>query len=182
ARQRVQTARGQIEEGRQNLRWARQVALVRGRRESEQKVLMEIHRIYSLTERAATTLEMVGRYGWGEILTDGADPAVAGLVGQLTPIFEDLSSSVRDFQPPLEARQLATQLAEQLSPTGRDEESWRSTVIVSLVRSTVMDILQMTGLSRVEAWQILPDGADESGTIARLPEDEASDIWGDQSA
>jgi hypothetical protein len=72
------------------------------------------------------------------------------------------------YTPPKHARTKALELAAELRPSLSGEHAeWRTAVLVSLLRALVVDILQLTGLSRQAARAGLP--RDEARLI---PEDD----------
>jgi uncharacterized membrane protein YgaE (UPF0421/DUF939 family) len=177
---RTRAARRQLAEGHEALRWAHQIAFVKWRRHADREVLDEVERIYNLTSRAASSIELAVRYGRGEIVAVGPSAPVADLYSRLSDILVALGVSVGKFNKPDYARRRAIELAKDLDPEDQPDQSWRSLVMVSLLRSTVMDVLQITGLSRLEAWGILPDpGMPEQEGVCP-PEDEPSAVWGDK--
>jgi hypothetical protein len=175
---RTRAARRLLNEGRDSLDQGHQLAFVKWGHRGDHDVLDELERIYALTERAAGSLELAVRYGRGEVAAAGPNAEVAALFARVAGILQTLAASVGSFNKPILARRRAEALARELDPEEREEESWRNLVMVSLLRSTVMDILQMTGLSRAQAWHILPDAAQPPTDGPCPPEDEASAVWG----
>jgi hypothetical protein len=175
---RVRAARRELHEGREALRWADQLNTVKPDRQATRIVLDEVRRIYALTERAIGSIELTVRYGRAEVSHHGPAPAVAERIDRLADVLLSLSTAVGSFARPEYARRRTIELARDLDPADVEGESWRSMVIVSLLRSTVMDILQMTGLSRRQAWSILPDTAHPPAEGVCQPEDESSAVWG----
>jgi hypothetical protein len=175
---RTRACRRQLHEGEEALRWAHQLSVVKWRARTDRDLLGEVERIYALTERAAGSIEMAVRYGRGEVAACGPSPAVADLYDRLAGLLTALALSVSKFNKPDYARRRAVELARDLDPADQADESWRSLVLVSLLRSTVIDILQITGLSRAEAWAILPDSSELPEDGFCPPEDESSAVWG----
>ncbi|MDR1449626.1 MAG: FUSC family protein, partial [Propionibacteriaceae bacterium] len=174
---RVRAARQELNEGREALRWADQISLVKRDRQANRAIFEEIRRIYALTDRACGSVELTVRYGRAEVSHHGPAPAVADRIDRMADVLVSLSAAVGSFTKPDYARRRAIELARDLDPGDLEGESWRSLVMVSLLRSTVMDILQMTGLSRVDAWSVLPDTANLPSDGVCPPEDEGSPVW-----
>jgi uncharacterized membrane protein YgaE (UPF0421/DUF939 family) len=177
---RVRAARRELHEGREALRWADQILSVKRDRQANRAILDEVRRIYALAERACGSIELTVRYGRAEVSHHGPAPAVADQIDRMADILLSLSAAVGSFSKPEYARRRTIELAHDLDPTDLEGESWRSMVMVSLLRSTVMDILQMTGLSRAQAWSILPDTAKLPSDGVCPPEDEGSTVWGER--
>jgi uncharacterized membrane protein YgaE (UPF0421/DUF939 family) len=173
---RTRSARRQLQEGWESLRWAHQISFVKWRQRTDREVLDEVERVYVLTERVAASLELAVRYGRGEIAAAGPSAEVAELFDRLAGVLTNLALSVSSFNKPVYARRRARELARELDPETRTD-SWRSTVVLSLLRSTVMDVLQISGLSRAQAWATLPGGERVSGGLT-APEDDPSAVWG----
>ena len=90
-----------------------------------------------------------------------------------------MAGSVRHWNTPQRARQLAIELAEQCAPGVANVTDWRRTVLLSVMRSVAIDLLQLTGLSREQARIHLPDAASEiGGPQPAVTGDEGSAVWG----
>ncbi len=139
--------------------------------------LDELSRVYTLAERATTTLYVLARQARGVVAVTGPLPDLAGLVERAAGVLVYLSGSVGSFVPPKHARVRARELAAGLRP-GADDD-WRSAALVSLLRAYVVDILQLTGLSRQEARAALPGAGhtDPDDDLEPLPSDEPSAVW-----
>ncbi len=142
--------------------------------------LVELHRVLALTERTTTTVYMVARQGRGITAETGPLTEVADLVDRASRIMGFLAGSVGSFVPPKHARAKAIELAADLRPitAGDDGLGWRTAVLISLLRAVVVDLLQLSGLSRQEARAYLPtDDPDTTPEDDPLPEDGPSGVW-----
>jgi uncharacterized membrane protein YgaE (UPF0421/DUF939 family) len=141
----------------------------------------ELSRLEALSRRLLHTAELMLRQSRGTVDEGGRSPQVAALIDQAAGVLHSLASAVGQWQFPGHARHEATKLAGAVGPDQVGSEGWRSIVLVSLLRSVVIDLLQLTGLSRSEARQRLADlGTDQPDAphSTTLPEDQASAVWG----
>ena len=140
--------------------------------------LAEIDRQLGLLERATSGVETLIRQGRGVVAEAGPSPRAAGLVVQARSVVNAMRKAVADWKPPLRARALATGLAAGCDPGDLHEEGWREAVLVSVMRTVAIDVLQMTGLSRLQARALLPESGDDEVEDDAPALEEASPQWG----
>ena len=108
----------------------------------------------------------------GAIAKDGAEAvhALAGAVGQ--------------WNRPERARAVLVGIAARAAPSEVVGPDWRPVALMSLLRAVVVDLLQMTGLSREQARDTLTDtwGRPFAEHVVDVPptgsDDDASPVWG----
>ncbi|MFT3970063.1 MAG: FUSC family protein [Micropruina sp.] len=138
----------------------------------------ELGRQLELSTRAAHTTEMLLRQSRGVVDERGPLPIIAGLMDDTAAALHSLSGSVRHWNTPKRARQLAIELAAKCEPGAANITDWRRNVLLSVMRSVAIDLLQLTGLSRAQARVYLPDADGEiGGPEAVVTGDEGSAVW-----
>lgn len=146
----------------------------------ERPQIEELQRLLRLTRRAENTLEMLVRQSIGFTEQLGHLPGSVPLLEKSAAATNSLAAAVGGWNRPVHARALLTEVAAHSSPRDVESDDWRPAALRSLVRALVVDLLQLTGLSRTDATALLNDtqGApyrpEEGG-----PGDEASAIWGE---
>ncbi|MDN5569840.1 MAG: FUSC family protein [Propionibacteriaceae bacterium] len=145
----------------------------------------ELGRLFRLLRRAQHTVLLLERQAVGMAEEVGWMPEVGGLVSDASAAVRELATSVRAWQPPTRARELLTELVPQASPSQLRPDYWRSMALLTLVRALVVDLLQMTGLSRADARALLPDtqgrpfaDAEAEQEYGRDNDDGPSRLWG----
>lgn len=123
--------------------------------------LTELRRMLDLTERMHVTVSMLQRQARGMVSEVGPMPELAKVLWQVGDLLEQVSEGVHSWQRPTSARDEAISLAGELRPTSfaSNEEDWRSSTLVALVRALVVDLLELTGLSMAQARAMLADTA-----------------------
>ena len=168
-----------VDDGEAALASGSETAAVNPRLRGDRVELAELHRMLALTQRVATTTYMLARQGRGIASETGPLPALGDLTERSARLLGFVGGSVGTYTPPKHARTKALELAAELRPSLSGEHAeWRTAVLVSLLRALVVDILQLTGLSRQAARAGLP--LDEARLIPEddpLPEDGPSAIW-----
>ncbi|MFT3832593.1 MAG: FUSC family protein [Micropruina sp.] len=139
----------------------------------------ELGRQLDLSNRAVHTTEMLLRQSRGIVDEHGAMLDISSLMEQTAADLHAMSGSVRHWNPPHRARRLAIELAGRCAPGEASVTDWRRNVMLSVMRSMAIDLLQLTGLSRLQARGYLPDadGAADA-TDTALTGDEGSAVWG----
>ena len=135
----------------------------------------------ALATRLHHTVGLLLRQCRGIVDEVGASRRLAGLMHDAAATLHSLAAAVGNWHRPDHARTQAAELAGRCGPDEFAEEGWRAFAVVSIMRSVAIDVLQLSGLSRGEARQLLPDtGADDPEEEHRtaLPEDAASELWG----
>ncbi|WP_418605287.1 hypothetical protein [Georgenia sp. SUBG003] len=89
---------------------------------------------------------------------DGASPDIAADVETITLALNSLAAAIGSGDPPEHARATLVRVSRDLDPELHAHEGWRKQTLVSLLRSLVVDSLQMTGMSRGQALGQLPEG------------------------
>ena len=140
----------------------------------------ELGRQLELSTRAVHTVELLLRQSRGVVDELGAVPAIAHLMDDSAAALHALAGSIRHWNRPTQARVRAIELATDCAPQTAHAMDWRQSALLSVMRSVAIDLLQLTGLSRVQARSHLPGtGAEESDTQGAVSGDEASAVWAD---
>jgi len=139
----------------------------------------ELGRQLELSTRALHTAETLLRQSRGVVAESGPMPAVGTLMHDSAATLHALSSAVRQWYNPSQARTKAKDLAADCAPEVAHPADWRHTALLSIMRSMAIDLLQLTGLSRDQARYYLPGtGTEPTGDDSRVAGDEASGVWG----
>lgn len=144
----------------------------------------ELRRIYRLTVRAQRSTYMLGRQGLSMCEEVGPLREVGALVLDASRATHSLAGAIGAWQPPEHARKTLLGVARRASPGGLDIDEWRDIALMSVVRALIVDLLQISGLSRADARAALADATDrpfedpdaEPGPSAS--DDETSPLWG----
>jgi len=140
----------------------------------------ELGRQLELITRAVHTVELLLRQSRGVVDELGAVPEIAHLMDDSGAALHALSGSIRHWNRPTQARDRAIELATDCAPQTAHAMDWRQSALLSVMRSVAIDLLQLTGLSRVQARSHLPGtGPEGTGTQGAVIGDEASAVWGD---
>lgn len=149
----------------------------------ERPQIEELQRMLRLTRRAENSLVMLVRQSIGFTEQLGNVPGSVSLLESASSATHSLAAAVGGRHRPEHARELLTAIAGDSSPREVDSDDWRPAALRSLVRALVVDLLQLTGLSRADATARLND---TQGAPYRpeedSPGDEASALWGDFDA
>ncbi|HVK44265.1 MAG TPA: FUSC family protein [Micropruina sp.] len=139
----------------------------------------ELGRQLELSTRAVHTVELLLRQSRGVVDETGPLPVIAKLMDAADHALLALAGSVRHWQPPQLARQRAITLAADCAPERAHVMNWRTSALLSVLRSVAIDLLQLTGLSREQARFYLPGtGPEVADSGPRLVGDEPSEVWG----
>ncbi len=144
----------------------------------------ELDRIFRLTTRSQRVAEMLVRQSRGMTEEVGAMPELGAIAGEVAQAAQSLSGSVGQWTRPDQAREELTRIAGRIAPAELSEEDWRPAVLASLLRALLMDLLQVTGLSREQAHDALIDtwGRPFGPHDVEVPESESDDgpsaLWG----
>lgn len=144
----------------------------------------ELDRLFRLTRRARRSSDMLARQALAMTEEVGRLPVVGELVTDAARAARALASSVRGWTPPEQARELLVRVAARSGPNDIPSQDWRPLALASVVRAVVVDLLQLTGLSREQARAALTDTfgrpfAEEHDQGTDLEsDDEASPLWG----
>lgn len=179
---RLTSMRELLNDGRRALTSAQETAAVSPRAFGSRQGLAELDRMLGLIERMHVTLSMMQRQGRGMVSEVGPMPELAAPMWHAADLLEQVSKGVADWKRPTEARDQAVQLASTLGPSTfvHDPDDWRSAALVSMLRAVAVDMLELTGLSMVQARAVLADIGDyQPDEDPTAPEVElASTIWG----
>ncbi|SDB92616.1 Uncharacterized membrane protein YgaE, UPF0421/DUF939 family [Raineyella antarctica] len=175
-------ARTQLTDGEAAQRSASDMVQLKPSRRAERADLAELDRMLRLGDRLHGSVFMLTRQAAGMIGESGAYPEVAELTAEAGRTLRSLARQVGRWEKPEGARAQAMALAARLEPDALGESAdWRSNALVSLLRSVIVDLLQITGLSVPQARSALPDTGDldvRSDDAETLPSEESSDLWG----
>lgn len=144
----------------------------------------ELSRLFRLMQRSQRSSYMLARQGQAMAEEVGAMRDIGTMLLDISTAVHALAGSVGHWQRPQRARALLLDIASRAAPSAVEGEDWRPVALMSLMRAIVVDLLQMTGLSRDEARDSLTDtwGRPFGGTDAELPpgrgDDDASPVWG----
>ncbi len=140
----------------------------------------ELGRQLELSTRAVHAVELLLRQSRGVVDETGSVPTIATLMDDASGTLNALAGSVRNWHPPRLARERAITLAADCAPEPAHVMDWRTSALVSVMRSVAIDLLQLTGLSRERARVYLPGtGPEVADAGPRLTGDEQSEVWGD---
>lgn len=145
---------------------------------SERRELAELDRIIALAGRLHVSATMLARQSRSVVERMGRAPRSADLVTEVADALRHLGTAVGHWQKPELARDEAREIARRLAPleVARGDD-WRTTALVSLLRSVVVDLLQLTGLSRVQSRMELVDTEHLERPDDPL-DDGGSSMWG----
>lgn len=179
---RLRSVRESLTDARTALTSAQETAAISPTAMKSRRHLAELDRMLELAERLHITMAMIQRQSRNMVTEIGPMPQIAEPMRQASYLLEEVSLGVAHWRRPVEAREAAVELATQLSPQRLVPESdWRSLTLASLLRAAVVDVLELTGLSMMQARSVLADTGDfdpETCQHTPNPADSASDIWG----
>ncbi|WP_342373342.1 FUSC family protein [Propioniciclava soli] len=144
----------------------------------------ELGRLFRLLRRAVRSAMLLERQAVGMTEEVGWMPEVGGLVSDTARAARLLADAVRTWSRPDRARALLLDTAAQLAPSQMRADYWRSVALMVLLRALVVDLLQMTGLSRDAARAALaetegrPFADDDPERGPHASDDGASPLWG----
>jgi uncharacterized membrane protein YgaE (UPF0421/DUF939 family) len=140
------------------VRSAKEVVRVNPALRAERATIAELGRVSTLADRAMRNARVVCRRAVMAIEEDGASPDIAEHVETITVALNSLAAAIGSGDPPEHARATLVRVSQDLVPVLHAREGWRKQTLVSLLRSLVVDSLQMTGMSRRQAMGQLPEG------------------------
>ncbi|MDD9207214.1 FUSC family protein [Georgenia sp. 10Sc9-8] len=117
----------------------------------------ELARAWTLVDRAMRNARVIARRAHAAA-ADGAEPEVADLVAQVAQALHDLGAAIGQEAPTDKARAELVAVAAELRPERFAPQGWRAQTVVPLLRSLVVDALQLTGMTLSEAGKQLPEG------------------------
>lgn len=144
----------------------------------------ELSRLYRLTLRARRSSYMLGRQGLAMVEEVGPLREVGALVLDASRATHALSGATRAWHQPEHAREVLLGVAHRASPGRLEGDQWRDVALMSVVRALIVDLLQLTGMSRQAARDALaestgrPFGEPEAEVPASDSDDDASPLWG----
>ncbi|MBK8462544.1 MAG: FUSC family protein [Nigerium sp.] len=144
----------------------------------------ELDRIFRLTTRSQRVAEMLVRQSRGMTEEVGAMPGLGAIAGEVADAAQSLSGSVSQWKRPDQARAELEHIAGRIAPAELAGGDWRPAVLASLLRALLMDLLQVTGLSREQAHDALidtwgrPFGPHDGEVPASESDDGPSALWG----
>lgn len=175
-------ARTQITEGEAARSSAADLAALNPVRRTERLHLVELKRLLDLTDRLHTSVAMLSRQAAGMTSEAGSRRSAGERTEALARATRQLADEIGDWQRPEQARRSAVDIAATLSPgQAHDECGWRSSALFSLLRAIAVDLLQLSGLSMVQARTALADteGLDARRQDRHLPAaEQGSGMWG----
>lgn len=162
------------------LKAAQEVAALNPRLRGELPRLDELDRIAKLARRAEISLAMLSRQAIGFSEQAGSIPIVGDRIATAATAARSLAAAVGGWHRPERARELLTEAARGSAPTSIESTDWRPAALMADLRALLVDLLQMTGLSRDAANSLLAGtlGGKYALPDARPPEDGASALWG----
>ncbi len=178
---RLKAARELMNDAQVALSSAQETAAISPSSRSSLPILAELDRLITLEERIHITTSLLQRQSRNMVTEVGSMPELSKLTWQTADLLEEISDGIAAWKRPIEARDKAIFLASHLSPEQFvDHNDWRSSALITLMRSIVVDLLQCTGLSHAQARAVLADTGDydphkaDLDTEADLP----SALWG----
>lgn len=168
----------------ETLTTAREVVAVNPSLWRQRAEVAELSRLFRLTQRAQRSAHMLGRQGFSMAEEVGHLPQIGGPLLEASRATHALAGAVGEWRRPDAARAIALQLAAAAAPHHVTGPDWRPVALMSLVRSLVVDLLQLTGLSREQARDALVDtwGRPYGDRDVDVPpadsDDDASPLWG----
>lgn len=144
----------------------------------------ELSRIFRLTRRMQRSSYLLARQGLGMAEEVGPMPDVGEMLLDVSTAIHALVGSIGQWNQPHRARELLLGVAGRAAPAEVEGLDWRPIALMSLMRSIVVDLLQMTGLSRAQARDALVDTwgrpfEDRDPELSRADsDDDASSLWG----
>lgn len=162
---------------------ARDVVRLNPTLRAKQPVVDELDRLHRLIRRAHRSEAMLSRQSQSMLDEVAEIPELAELVRQAGRATTFLAESVERWERPLWARELLVEIAHQTNPADIDTHDWRPLALMSLLRALVVDLLQMTGMSRAGARALLPDSrglryAEPPSGPPEFDDDASSSVWG----
>lgn len=170
----------------ETLKTARDVVALNPTLRGYRREVGELWRVYRLGRRALRSTDMLARQSLGMTEEVGRNLTEIGeYVGEVAQAAHRLAGSVRDWHRPDSARQILRGLAGRLAPSEIESTDWRPVALMAIVRSLVVDMLQLAGLSKSEARAELADtygrpyaARDSDGDLPEAaPEDRHSRLW-----
>ena len=114
----------------------------------------------------------------------GPMPEVGEALIEVSTALNSLAGAVGHWNRPVRARAILLAVARTAAPSEVEGGDWRPVALLSLLRAVVVDLLQVTGLSRAQARDALADtwGRPFEDRDAELTpgesDDDASPLWG----
>lgn len=162
---------------------ARDVVRLNPTLRADQPVVEELERLHRLIRRAHRSEAMLSRQTQSMLDEVAEIPELADLVRQLGRATTFLAESVQKWERPVWARELLIEVAHRTNPADMPTQDWRPLALMSLLRALVVDLLQLTGMSRADARALLPDSrglkyAEPPSGPPEYNDDASSPIWG----
>ena len=148
----------------------------------------ELSRLFRLMQRSQRSSYMLARQGQAMAEEVGAMPEIGTMLLDISTAVHTLAGAVGHWHRPERARALLVDIAGRAAPSDLEGDDWRPVALMSLMRAMVVDLLQMTGLSRDRARDALidtwgrPYGEQEAELSAGQSDDDASPLWGESPA
>ncbi|GAA4418756.1 aromatic acid exporter family protein [Georgenia halophila] len=140
------------------VRSAQEIVAVNPAMRRSRGTIAELARVSTLADRAVRNARVIARRCVGAIEEEGSSPEIADEIDTIADGLRSLSGALAGGNPAHHARATLVRVSAQLVPVEHAEEGWRQQTLVSLMRSLVVDSLQMTGMSSREATGQLADG------------------------
>lgn len=160
---------------------AREVVLFNPTLWKSRAPLAELNRLFLLAKRTETTMEMLARQSLSMVEEVGHLPAIGEVIADCGSAAHRVSTAITHWDRPTGARAILLAVAAHSSPAEIESADWRPTALMSMVRALIVDLLQATGMSRLDARAALADtwgrpfADDHNPTVT---EDDASTLWG----
>lgn len=175
-------ARGQLTSARTSQTSSADIAALNPAMRAERHELAELDRLVEVSGRLHISLSMLMRQARSLVVRSGASERAGALVTEGADSLRHLSSAIGHWNKPVLARQEAVALGRGLAPLEIvAADDWRATTLVGVLRSVVVDLLQLTGLSVAQARATLVEGPRseaEAGDVTRV---DGSSLWGTTS-
>lgn len=110
-----------------------------------------------LTDRAVRNSRVLARRA-GPVVEDGtAAPTVARDTERVARAVDELADAFGSGRDPVRARADLLAVAHDLDPHAAADEGWQAQSLVLLLRSLVVDVLQVSGADPAQAHEVLPE-------------------------
>ena len=168
----------------ETLTTAREVVAINPTLRRYRPEVAELSRVFRLLQRTQRASYLLARQGLAMTEEVGPMPEVGEALMEVSTALNSLAGAVGHWNRPVRARELLLAVARTAAPSEVEGGDWRPVALLSLLRAVVVDLLQVSGLSRAQARDALADtwGRPFEDRDAELTpgesDDDASPLWG----
>lgn len=127
--------------------------------------LAELKHANLMVDRAMRNARVVTRRAITAVESGDQAAAIADALEQTAQAVELLGAALGSGSRTIGAREALAKVARQIAPEDHEEAGWRMQTVVIIMRSLVVDLLQVTGLSPQAASKMLATRTGEPGTF-----------------